>query len=108
MKSFLKILSSAVPASFTIEASVILPIAFVITAWFITTSFTIHDRIQTFSEAVFTVIKNASAEVDPSEEDNPYSGRINIANLDGRKVLLKYKLLADGLKTLTGGLDDED
>lgn len=102
MKTVSYILNASVPASFTIEASVILPIVFVITVWFITTSLTIHSRILSFSEAVYLTIKNA-----PSEKE-PVSDRINIADLDGRKVLLKYKLLKEGLSVLTGGLDDED
>lgn len=102
MKTISNILNASAPASFTIEASVILPIVFMITAWFITTSFTIHSRILEFSEAVYLTIKNA-----PSGKD-PVSDRINTAALDGRDVLLKYRLLKEGLSMLTGGLDDED
>ena len=108
MKAFTKILQAAVPASFTIEASVILPIVFVITVWFITTSLTIHGSILSFSEAVYLTIKNAPGEKEESSGSATVSDRINMENLDGRKVLLKYKVLAEGLRTLTGGLDDED
>ena len=102
MKTIVKVLNASVQASFTIEAAFILPIVFIITVWFITTSFTIHSKVLTFSEAVFRTIKDASSDAEAS------SDRINIDNLDGRTILLKYKLLKDGLSALTGGLDDED
>lgn len=108
MKAFMKIWQAAVPASFTIETSIIIPIVLTITVWFITTSFTIHDNILSFSEAVCKTIKNAPAGDTASSDGTAYADRINIENLDGRKVLLKYKLLAEGFKALTGGLDDED
>lgn len=98
MKTIVKVLNASVRASFTIEAAFILPIVFVITVWFITTSFTIHSKVLAFSEAIVRTIKDAEAASD----------RINIDNLDGRTILLKYKLLKDGLSALTGGLDDED
>ncbi|MBE6016338.1 MAG: hypothetical protein E7233_01840 [Lachnospiraceae bacterium] len=98
MKTIVKVLNASVRASFTIEAAFILPIVFVITVWFITTSFTIHSKVLAFSEAIFRTIKDTEAASD----------RINIDNLDGRTILLKYKLLKDGLSALTGGLDDED
>lgn len=107
MKTLDRLVHLSVPAAFTIEASMILPIVFVITVWFITTSFTIHDRIKTFSEEIFTTIKNVPA-ADSSEGNDPLSDRINITGLNGRKVLLKYKLIAEGLRSLTGGMDDED
>ena len=106
----IRFFTTTLPASFTIEASVILPIAFVIIARFISVSFTIHDKVIDFSKTIYEIIRTApqDSDSDSASDGSEGSALINIENLNGRKVLLKYKLLKDGYHSLTGGLDDED
>ena len=100
-----KILSLKVRASFTIEAAVILPIIFTIIVWLISFSFKVHNQVLAYSTAINSFIENAPL---APESDNPYADRFDASNLDGRQILLKYKLLKDGIHSITGGLDDED
>lgn len=118
-------------AQFTIEAAVIIPITFVIMAWFITQAFDIHNRTVYYANSVNRIIESSvnssfehvsasngadTAKTDTSlgiigafsDSHKDYSNVINTENLDGRKVLLKYKLAKEGVKKLTGGLSDED
>ena len=108
MKKLSYYLSLSVPASFTIEATVILPICFVIIVWFIVTAFTVHSNVISYSEAICQIMEKAPSDIDEDADYSVSGVSINAENLRGRKVLLKYKMLQDGLHTLTGGMDDED
>ena len=97
-------------ASFTIEASVILPISFVIIVGFITTAFSIHDKVIDYSAAIYAVIENAPDGIPDgiSDDEAAYVELINTDNMDGRRTLLKYKSLKEGVHSLTGGLDENE
>lgn len=136
-------------AGFTIEASVIVPVAMVLTAAVMLISFALHDRVVMHTAAVFEIMDHAKGfEEEPEEaaakteellakrliaakgtqvlveeeKDNTKvsvngsisfpggflwrvagssferpEARVRISNLDGRKALIGYKTICDGI-----------
>ncbi|MGI6072522.1 MAG: hypothetical protein ACOX75_05870 [Lachnospiraceae bacterium] len=89
-------------ASFTIEAAVIVPITMLIVVWLINASISVHGRVVDKSNSISLVLSAFPTDNPPEAPAAAVS--MNTGNLDGRKVLLKYKLLKDGVRTITGGL----
>lgn len=98
------LLTARAGASFTIEAAIIVPLTFLMIVWLVNASLSIHGHAVAFSDAIYAIIDRAPEEtIVPAD----YRDLIDAAALDGRATLLKYKLLKDGIKIITGGLSDE-
>ncbi len=91
-------------ASFTIEAAVIIPIIMLVTVLFINTSLDILNTVRMYTDEMRGLIE-AAYDADRNESD--YKDKVNTEYLYGRPVLLKYKLLEDGLDLIKGANDEE-
>ena len=104
--------SGRVRASFTIEAAVIVPITLLVIVWLINTSIAITGKVQAAADYVSFIIQSAPDFVRDEKKDSDVPESVGVIIdtdlLDGREVLLKYKLLKDGYQKISGGLSDED
>jgi len=82
---------------------VILPITFLVIVWVINMAFKIHGSVISYNTAISSIIENAPESADVPPE---YSGIIRSESLEGRKMLLKYKLLKDGIHMIGDLLED--
>lgn len=85
--------------SFTIEASVIVPLTLIITVSFITLAAKVCGNVKELNEEICCILE------DPENyEDNE---ELIMSIPDGREELLRYKAMADGAELITGD-EDED
>ena len=147
-------------ASFTIEATVIVPITLVLTAALMITAFALHDRVILSTVSISEVMESAdsagkepeqiraavsevlgqrlltakevfvNAEADDEsvslqsggtvdgalssvrdllgEESSHLESRIDISNLQARKILVKYKTICDGISAVVKPSETSD